>query len=306
MKNDRITEIKALIEKGGLTFEKSGELQMELEELEKSASGEVKKEEVKAPETPAVQQAQQLPAKKQIQTWQDAIMALPEKFTQLKLDEKRSTIECGFAMQIIKNNSALQKCDAKTVFDAIIYSARIGLTLNPAFGLAYLVPRAGKCCLDVGYRGWCATLKSYGAIKHIDAYVVYTDETFTWNPSTGELNHIPAFAKTEDEQKSRIVYGAYAKATLPDGLVVFEFIPAWELDKIKKVSAAASSGFSPYVNWEGEMTRKTPIKRLSKKLLVLQDDDRVKAMFEVEKQNDELPQNKKVVADWATNAEMIE
>ena len=260
-------------------------------------------------ETPVVQQKEITPVKTEIKTWQQAVMALPEKFNQLKLDEKRSTIECGFAMQIIKNNSALQKCDAKTVFDAIIYSARIGLTLNPAFGLAYLVPRGSKCCLDVGYRGWCATLKSYGAVKHIDAYVVYEDEeaigNFRWNPSTGELFHIPIFAKTESDQKKRVIYGAYAKAMLMDGTDVFEFIPAWELLKIKGVSAAAKSGFSPYSDWEGEMTRKAPIKRIAKKLLTLQDDDRVKAMFEVEKENDERKEEKKIHSDW-THVEVID
>ena len=86
---------------------------------------------------------------------------------------------------------------------------------------------------------------------------------------------------------------------------MFEFIPAWELEKIKKVSAAAKSGFSPYTDWEQEMTRKAPIKRLSKKLLVLQDDDRVKAMFEVEKENDDRKEEKKIHSDW-TNVEVVE
>jgi recombination protein RecT len=247
--------------------------------------------------------------KQKIQTWQQALIALPEKFTQLQIDERRSTIECGFAMQIIKNSQYLQQCEAQSVFDAIIYSARIGLTLNPAFGLAYLVPRktkgVWKCVLDVGYRGWAATLKSYGAIIHIDAYVVYTDETFTWNPSTGELMHVPSFAKTEAEQKERVMHGAYAKAILPNGLNVYEFIPAWELQKIKMVSPAASQGFSPYTDWESEMTRKAPIKRLAKKLLVLQDDDRVKAMFENEQKNDQQEPKKKTADRWDLDEETI-
>lgn len=294
---NRTEEIEKELTREDLTIEKRGSLEMELEELKKTPEKK----------TDVVVQQKDVEKKAPIKTWQDAVMALPEKFQQLKLDEKRSTIECGFAMQIIKNNTALQKCDAKTVFDAIIYSARIGLTLNPSMGLAYLVPRGSKCCLDVGYRGWCATLKSYGAIKHMDAYVVYEDENeagkFSWNPSLGLLHHIPLFAKTEADQKKRVIYGAYAKAMLMDGTDVFEFIPAWELLKIKAVSASASRGFSPYTDWEQEMTRKAPIKRLAKKLLVLQDDDRVKAMFEVEKEND-TPDKKKIHEDW-TDAEVV-
>lgn len=299
----RIEEIKAKIAKGGLTFEDAQGLQMELEELSKP-----KKEKKESKEVAKVEPVAQVPAvlnRSTIKTWQDALKALPTGLSNTPLNETRIQVEVGFAAQIIRNNNYLQKCSATSIFDAVIYAARIGVTINPAMGLAYLVPRGDKCCLDIGYLGWRATLVSYGAIKHIDGYVVYEDETFTWNPAIGELNHIPTFAKSEQEQKQRKVHGAYAKAILPDGTNVFEFIPAWELEKIKKVSPAASSGFSPYSNWEGEMTRKAPIKRLAKKLLILQDDDRVRAMFEVEKQNDENKPEKKIHQDW-TDAEVVE
>jgi recombination protein RecT len=222
---------------------------------------------------------------KGIRNWQDALIALPEKFGQLKVDAKRATIELGFASMIIKNNGYLKQANPQTIFDSIIYSARIGITLNPAFGFAYLVPRKlngeVKCCLDIGYKGWCAILKSYGSVKHIDAHVVYEDEEFNFHPADGLLHHKPTFAKSEADQKARVVKCAYAVAILPDGEKVYEVIPTWELTKIKNVSSA-SKGFSPYTEWESEMIRKAPIKRLAKKLLTLQDEDRVSAMFEAE------------------------
>jgi len=222
---------------------------------------------------------------KGIKNWQDALIALPEKFGQLKVDSKRATIELGFASMIIKNNNYLKQANPQSIFDSIIYSARIGITLNPAFGFAYLVPRKMngevKCCLDIGYKGWCAILKSYGSVKHIDAHVVYDDEEFNFQPADGVLNHKPKFAKSEVEHKARVISCAYAVAILPDGEKVYEVIPSWELNKIKNVSSA-SKGFSPYTEWESEMLRKAPIKRLAKKLLTLQDDQRVSAMFEAE------------------------
>lgn len=247
---------------------------------------------------PAKQEPKALTRAK-IATWGQALQALPDKFAALQVESKRATIELGFAMQIIQNNSALQKCDPKSIYDAVIYSARIGITLNPAMKLCHLVSRGGKCCLDVSYMGMSATLKTYGAIKHIDGIVVYEDEDFDWSPSTGELKHKIKFAKSEAEQKTRKVYAAYARAVLPDGLVVFEVIPAWELEKIKAVSPSASKGFSPYTGWEGEMIRKAPIKRLAKKLHVLQTDERVRAMFESENANDSMSNQKPIHEDWA-------
>jgi recombination protein RecT len=223
-----------------------------------------------------------------IKSWQDALMSLPNRFKQLDYDIKRTTLELSFATSIIRNSSVLKNCVPQSIFDAVIYSVRVGLTLNPAFGFAYLVPRRVnnemKCCLDIGYKGWCAILKSYGSVTHIDAQIVYEDEKFDYNPAEGSIKHKPKFAKTEEEQKKRVVNCAYARAILPNGKIVFEVIPNWELLKIKNVSSA-SKGFSPYSEWESEMQKKAPIKRLAKKLLTLQEDDRVSAMFEAENVN---------------------
>jgi phage RecT family recombinase len=223
-----------------------------------------------------------------IRSVKDVFAALPTQFTEMKMEGRRVTVELGFAAQIIRANPALEKCDPKTIYDAVIYSARIGTTLNPAQGQAYLVPRKGKCCLDVGYKGWRATLVSYGAIRHVDAYVVRDGDDYLWNPAEGKLRHIPKGSGSEAEHKSRRVVCAYSRAILPSGDVVFEVIEAWELDKIKNTSPAVSSGAqTPYDSWEDEMIRKAPIKRHAKKLQVLQSDDRMAALFENEKRNDE-------------------
>jgi recombination protein RecT len=245
---------------------------------------------VTPPQPPAVATQQEtgvaVITRDKIKSVKDVFAALPSQFNEMKMEGRRVTVELGFAAQIIRANTQLSKCDPKTIYDAVVYSARIGLTLNPAQGLAYLVPRKDKCCLDVGYKGWRATLVSYGAIRHIDGYVVRTGDTFSWNPAKGEVIHLPHGSASEAEHKSRKVVAAYAKAILPTGESVYEVIEAWELEKIKKVSPAASSGFSPYTSWEDEMIRKAPIKRLAKKLQVLQGDERMNALFENEQKND--------------------
>jgi phage RecT family recombinase len=245
---------------------------------------------------PAVPQKKSLPNRSQIKTWKDAMLALPVGLSSTPLDERRIQTEVAFAAQIIRKNDYLQQADPVTIYDAVVYAARIGLTLNPALGLCYLVPRKNnkaqrvECNLEIGYRGWIATLRDYGVIRDMDAFVVYEDETFSWNPAANMLIHEPKFAASESEHKGRAVKCAYCRVITSDGLITYEVIPAWELEKIKAVSSAASKGFSPHESWADEMRKKGPIKRKAKKLLTLQNDERIHAMFQKEKENDERDQ----------------
>ena len=57
--------------------------------------------------------------------------------------------ESQFAMQLFQKNESLTKTAAgnpASAQNAIINVAAIGITLNPASGLAYLVPRDGMVC----------------------------------------------------------------------------------------------------------------------------------------------------------------
>ena len=64
--------------------------------------------------------------------------------------------ESQFAMQIFQKNDFLTKTaigNPVSAQNAIINVAAIGITLNPASKLAYLVPRDGMVCLDISYMG---------------------------------------------------------------------------------------------------------------------------------------------------------
>lgn len=204
---------------------------------------------------------------KPLAVWQQQLVKAEHKMLAID-DAKRVKQELGFAVQLIQNNDALKNCNPATILDAVINVSRTGITLNPVMKLAHLIPRDGKCVLDFDYKGLVWMLKKYGCIKHIDAYIVYNDEEFEEDRVNNTIKHVVNYAETEEAQKARSVKGAYTRTILPDGSVVYSpLIPKWEIDRIRKTSKSAHSGYSPWNTFPEEMIKKTAIKRAFKLLI---------------------------------------
>ena len=76
--------------------------------------------------------------------------------------------EAQFACQIIQANDYLLKialADKTSLRNAVVNVAAIGISLNPASKLAYLVPRKGQVCLDISYMGLMHIAQQSGAIQ---------------------------------------------------------------------------------------------------------------------------------------------
>ena len=73
-------------------------------------------------------------------------------------DEATFMREINFAVQILKSNQQLQRCDADTVLQSVLDISQTGLTLNPVLNYAYLIPRYNSkarrfdCHLEIGDR----------------------------------------------------------------------------------------------------------------------------------------------------------
>jgi recombination protein RecT len=165
---------------------------------------------------------------------------------------------------------------------------RLNITLNPALKLAHLIPRDGKCVLDVSYMGLIAILKRSGGCKYIDATIVYQDEEFNYNPAIGTIHHIPYFAMSEVEQKSRKAIGVYSRAVLTSGENVYCFMPMWEIDKVRNVSKNKGEKWSAWNMWEEEMIKKSVIKRHFKILVSGTELEEVAEVINIEEQNNPL------------------
>lgn len=162
------------------------------------------------------------------------------------------------------NNEYLRRCSPESIYGSLILSAQIGLEPSGIKGEAYLVPFKGACTLIPGWRGLVKLALRSKAVKRLNSYAVYENDHFKlYLGSDPRVEHEPCL----DGDRGELV-GAYAVAKLDTGEVDIEWMGVEELQKIKD-NAAKSRGGKPgpaYADWEDQMYRKAPIRRLAKRL----------------------------------------
>ena len=100
---------------------------------------------------------------------QTLVMAQQTQFGEVLTDNNiKFEKEAEFALQLLGTNSYLTSIamsNQNSLKNAIVNVAAIGITLNPARKLAYLVPRDSKVCLDISYIGLMHIAQESGATK---------------------------------------------------------------------------------------------------------------------------------------------
>ena len=223
---------------------------------------------------------------KNLSVWEQTLKTAHGKFH--SINKAKATSELGFALQIFQGNDYLQKCDPTSILNAVVNVARTSITLNPVMKLAYLIPRDNKCVLEFSYMGLVAMLRDNGCIKSISAHIVYENEEFDYQIAENKIIHKPNYAKTEAEHNSREMIGCYSRATLPNNEIVYEFMPMWEIDKIRKFSKNSSSKYSAWNTWRDEMIKKSVIKRHFKMLISGNPTEALSTALKVEFENNAL------------------
>ncbi|EKM5720885.1 recombinase RecT [Enterobacter cloacae] len=173
--------------------------------------------------------------------------------------------ECQFAIQLFQRNQKLAEtaiANPTSAQNAIINVAAVGISLNPASKLAYLVPRDGMVCLDISYMGLLHIAQSAGVIKWGQCKLVHASDDY----ETLGLDKAPAhkynpFATPDDRGA---VIGGYCTVKTADGDYLTEEMSLAEIEEIRKVSKAGTSPKGPWVNFWSEMARKTIVKRAYK------------------------------------------
>ncbi|MER1962326.1 recombinase RecT, partial [Proteus vulgaris] len=109
--------------------------------------------------------------------------------------------ESEFAMQIFANNDYLANVAVNnlvSVRSAIMNVSAIGISLNPAQKLAYLVPRDKKVCLDISYMGLMHIAQQSQAIKWCQSSIVRQNDNFQLTSiDTAPRHEYNAFATQE-------------------------------------------------------------------------------------------------------------
>ena len=165
--------------------------------------------------------------------------------------------EATFAAYAVTNNDELLKLSRANpgqLTEAVVQATASGVSLNPALGLAYLVPRGGKIRLEFGYQGYIQLATASGAVLDVFVELVRAGEPFRRGvkDSTPYIDHEPGDGTGD-------ITGAYCLATLPSGRVVPCYMTRAEIDTIRKGSrsSAWNSAFA-------EMAKKTVIRRARK------------------------------------------
>jgi recombination protein RecT len=173
--------------------------------------------------------------------------------------------EAGFAIQVLTQNDFLASCEPESIRNAVVNVSLTGLTLNPALKYAYLIPRDRKCVLDISYIGMIKLLTDAGAVKNVDAAVIYSNDKFDYRKGTDPyFKHVPALQNRGDK------IGVYAVAFFRDGGFQFDVLGKEEIEKVRATSESwkkeTSRKYSPWETWEDEMWKKTALKRIFKLL----------------------------------------
>lgn len=172
------------------------------------------------------------------------------------------------AVTALKNNPRLLECTEGSLINSVTQAAELGLEVNSPLGYAYLVPYKDQCTLQIGYRGFINLAHRSGKISSMAAEVVYEKDQFAVQLGTNRgLLHVPSLGGDRGRK-----LGAYATVLFKDGSTDFEYMDADEIALIKSRSAGARQKGGPWDTDESEMWRKTPIRRLAKRLPMTADD----------------------------------
>ncbi len=172
--------------------------------------------------------------------------------------------EAVFAMQACVGNPFLADTARRNPLSlrmAMVNIAAIGISLNPAHGNAYLVPRDGQVILDISYRGLLKIATDTGSILWGKAELVFSNDTFVYKgPAQIPVHECDPFSDNRGDFR-----GAYCVAKTVDGEHLVEAVSAGEIYKIRDMSDLyRKKKAGPWVSWFGEQAKKTVLKRAQK------------------------------------------
>ena len=221
-----------------------------------------------------------------IPQYQAAIMDAKDTFNKLSNGFVKYGDEEIFAMQMLTKNDYVFKVAnsaPNSVHMAMINVASTGLTLNPAMGYAYLVPRDNQIVLDISYKGLIKIATDAGSVKWARAECVHALDEFTY--------HGPAAMpeiKTDPFRDRGPIIGAYCIAKTADGDILTEVMDMDAIETIRSKSTAFTKGAvgkkGPWEDFFAEMCRKAVIKRARKTWPYTDRDGRMAMAVEIANQ----------------------
>ncbi len=180
---------------------------------------------------------------------------------------------CQVAMTLFERTPALTTCTTASLVGSVVEAAKLGLTLDPILGHAYVIPyrdnRANttRAVLIPGYRGLIELAMRSGQVAAIWADVVRKGDLCEQRQGTdpGLLHKAPPLEDRDAPYLHKdAIAGAYACAKLTNGTVIHCLMSVAEIEIIRQASPGRQS--TPWLQHYAEMCKKTPVRRLCKML----------------------------------------
>jgi recombination protein RecT len=172
--------------------------------------------------------------------------------------------EASFAVQLLMSNDYLCGVAMKnkdSVRNAVVNVAAIGISLNPASKLAYLVPRKGVVCLDISYMGLMHIAQQSGAIKWGQAQIVREKDDFRLQG----IDKPPVHSFNPFDTDRGAIVGVYVVVKTADSDYLTHSMAIADVFSIRDRSESFKSGkSSPWKTDEQEMIKKTCVKQAAK------------------------------------------
>lgn len=206
----------------------------------------------------------------------------PEKFTRVVLTA-------------VQSNPDILTSDKRILFVELLKCANDGLVCDgrEAAITVYKTKHGPQAKYMPMVYGLLKRIRNSDELKTINSAVVYEKDKFDYFvDETGEhIVHRPEFLT----ERGKVLL-TYAIAATKDGGIFVEIITEEQMEKIRAVSRAKESG--PWFSFPDEMRRKTAIRRLSKRLpmnsevekLVKNEDD----LYELKNDQPKIEETKKV------------
>lgn len=203
----------------------------------------------------------------------DYFEASRERCVRLFGGEQRFVEEATHLLNMVHATPSLKECTGASIQQVLVSVASTGLSLNPVLKLAYVIPRNIKvktpgqpdrwekrASVEPSYMGLMKLATDSGAVRNFEVHEVYQGDDFEFDIVEKRPRvHKPYW--TVGHSRGKLI-GVYGFAVLADGTMIPEHMGADELAKIQ--SKSDNAGGSVYTDWQGEMARKSLVKRLQK------------------------------------------
>lgn len=164
-------------------------------------------------------------------------------------------------MLAVQSSTDLQACKPESILAAVLYITRLGLSIGPHEGKAYLVPYKGQCTPIIGAQGKIELAYRSGKIRRMVVKIVHERERFEADYATGEVSHKPPATDRANLGAPEFCWAGIWLTDSDDPLI--ETMSREQFEVIRNGSRAKNS--PAYTNYYEEMWRRSCLNRALKR-----------------------------------------